>query len=71
MDAGFELNTKNPKSEPNIADEKIVTFKLSLRPIIPKHKKTGIDTPVKSPSNPSVKFVAFTVPVIMKIKGCP
>ena len=61
--AGGALNSKYAINAPTSAKHTVAWDSLSpsKQIIMPKTRKKGILTPEASPSNPSVKFTAFTV----------
>ena len=63
--AGYELNPKNPKQAPAVAAASIATseFDIDTANSTKKHDTIKV-TPDASPSSPSVKFTAFTVPIM-------
>ena len=64
--AGLKLNGKNPTNAPAKAVIKIIEIKGEPfnENIIIKDIHDISDIPVESPSNPSIKLIAFVIPII-------
>ena len=67
--AGFTLNTKNPIHPPIVAAANVATATslATNKANATKKVDTTAVIPEASPSRPSVKFTALTVPIIMNI----
>ena len=69
--AGGKLYTKNPKVEPSIIKDKIISkppILFKIKAIIDIVKKYIALIPLASPSNPSIKLIAFVIPIIKTIE---